>query len=84
MRLIFNYIALQLKAPAAAERMAAAFRKAIAGLSKMPERHPPVANGYRKIIVKNYIVLYKVDNKNKAVSIMRVLHSKQNRLDILQ
>jgi len=83
-RAIAKYIAVELNAPVASEKLISAIKTSVAGLSDMPERYPPVTAGYRKIIIKNYIILYTVDDKNKTVNVERVLHSKQNWLKILQ
>ena len=80
-----DYIANELHSPIAAEELMTRFERAIAGLSEMPEIHSPVlqADGYRKILVKKYIMFFTVDGLNKTVNVERVLHSSQNWIDIL-
>ncbi|MDA3939517.1 MAG: type II toxin-antitoxin system RelE/ParE family toxin [Spirochaetia bacterium] len=39
--------------------------------------------GYRKLIIKNYISFYIVDENDKKVIIMRVLYGRQNYQDII-
>ena len=56
----------------------------------MPERHPLLeantlhANNYHKVNIKNYLIIYQVDNTNKRVIIIRILYSKQNIENILK
>ena len=83
---IVDYIMYTFDMPNTAIDFENRFKKAITSLSEMPEKYPPVLDlkGYRKIIVKNYIIFFRVDNINKIVTVDRVLHSSQNWLDILQ
>ena len=39
--------------------------------------------GYRKAIIKNYILVYRVDDKNKIVYILRIFYGRQNYIDYL-
>lgn len=34
--------------------------------------------GYRKVIVKNYIGLYKVDDENKVVNMIRIVYGRMD------
>lgn len=81
---IVKYIASQLSAPISAYRMMEVFEEALAGLSDTPQRYPLVADerlsqmGYRKLIVKSYIVFFSVDQKNKVVDIERILYGRRD------
>jgi len=56
----------------------------ILSLSIMPSRYSLVNDfslakmGYRRVNVKNYIVLYLIDEKTKTVIIARVIHERMN------
>ncbi len=81
---IVKYIASQLSAPISAYRMMEVFEEALDGLSDTPQRYPLVADerlsqmGYRKLIVKSYIVFFSVDQKNKVVDIERILYGRRD------
>ena len=40
--------------------------------------------GYRKLLIKNYLAIYHVDEQNKTVTIMRFLYAASNYLKQLQ
>lgn len=89
LRDIVRYIASQLSAPISALHMMEIFEEAMACLSDMPQHCPLVADerlsqmGYRKLTVKNYIVFFSIDEKNKVVNIERVLFGRRDWLNIL-
>jgi addiction module RelE/StbE family toxin len=82
-RNIVRYISLQLSAPETALKMLESIEEAISKLYGTPKIHPLVNDdrlsqlGYRKLIVKNYIVFYKVDETNMVVDVERVLHARR-------
>lgn len=86
---IVRYIASQLSAPISALHMMELLEEAMAGLSDMPQRCPFVADeslsqmGYRKLIVKNYVVFFSIDEKNKVVDVERILYGRRNWLRFL-
>jgi len=86
---IIRYIASQLSVPITALRMIELLEKAMESLSDMPQRCPFVADerlaqmGYRKLPVKNYIVFFSIDEKNKVVDIERILYGRRDWLGIL-
>ncbi|NLB17241.1 MAG: type II toxin-antitoxin system RelE/ParE family toxin [Syntrophomonadaceae bacterium] len=53
-------------------------------LAEMPHRSPAVADerlaaiGYRKLIVKNYIFFFSIDEKAKVVDVARLLYGQRN------
>ena len=89
LRGIVRYISAQLDAPITAMKMMDAIEEAIGGLEDMPRKSPPVtderlaAMGYRKLMVKNYIIFFTIDEKNKIVDIERILYSRRDWLRIL-
>ena len=86
---VVRYITSQLSAPVPALHMMELFEEAMAGLSNMPQRYPLVTDerlsqmGYRKLILKNYIVFFSIDDKNKAVNVERILYGRRNWLRLL-
>lgn len=81
---IVRYIASQLSAPISATRMMELLEEAMLSLSDMPQRCPFVSDdrlcqmGYRKLIVKNYVVFFSIDEKNKVVDVERILYSRRD------
>jgi plasmid stabilization system protein ParE len=96
---IYDYISERLLAPVTAENIVDTIHDAAESLSFMPQIWPLVYDldnnlippGYRKCLVKNYIIVYLVyeetelaspENKN-TVGIIRIFHGRQNWLSIL-
>jgi len=77
---IYQYIFLELKNPKAADDLIDDFEKAFINLEKFPQSCPLSVNallkrkGYRKLVVNNYIALYKLDVKRKLIIIMHVFY----------
>ena len=63
--------------------------EAMSSLTEMPQRCPLLVDerlfqkGYRKIIVKNYVVFFSIDEKNYVVDIERILYGRRDWLRIL-
>ncbi|HBQ28424.1 translation repressor RelE [Peptococcaceae bacterium SCADC1_2_3] len=80
---IYRYISEHLVAPKAANDLMDNIETSIMQLKGFPYSGSPVADdilssrGYRKLIVKNYIVFYLIDETEKQVVIMRVLYGTQ-------
>lgn len=89
LRDIVRYIASQLSAPVSALHMMELFEETMTGLSDMPQRCPLVADdrlsqmGYRKLIIKNYVVFFSIDEKNKVVDVERILYGRRDWLRCL-
>jgi plasmid stabilization system protein ParE len=89
LREIVRYISAQLSAPMSALKMTETLDAALAGLADMPHRHPLVADerlasmGYRKLIVKNHIAFFTIDEKAKVVDVERILYARRDWLRIL-
>ena len=77
---IFSYIANTLDSEQGALNLMQEIQDMILSLSEMPERFSFALDttladrGYRRAIVKKYVILYKIDKKNKIVNVMRVFH----------
>lgn len=89
LRDIVRYISSQLDAPVTALKMMDIIEQAISGLAAMPQKCPPVtderlaAMGYRKLIAKNYIAFFTIDERNKVVDVERILYARRDWLRIL-
>jgi plasmid stabilization system protein ParE len=90
MREIYRYIAEELHNPVAAERRITQIESAIRSLRENPARHPLVrdeylaSKGYRLVVVKNHIVFYIVREKQRVVSIMRVMYGRRDWMRLLR
>jgi addiction module RelE/StbE family toxin len=77
---IFDYIAGELQMRKAAVSITGLIRKKIDGLVDFPRRCVAIDideladKGYRKLVVKNYVVVYKVEEKKRRVVVMRVFY----------
>ncbi len=86
---ILRYITHNLDAPCIADELLNDIENTILGLSSMPQRFERVDDPYlkhkdfRKCLVKNYIIFYKVHKENKTIVIHCILHARQKWLDIL-
>ncbi len=78
-----SYIQEVLFQPESAKRIYRAFKDQINSLSTMPERYAVIAEepytsmGLRKVNVENYLIFYIVNEKEKTVSIVRVLYGRR-------
>lgn len=81
---IYAYIARQLLEPEVAAKLLDELEEQILSLEYMPYRCPErrtgaYANkGYRQLLVKNYTVIYRVDEPTKEVLIVTVRYSRSN------
>ncbi|MDR1051346.1 MAG: type II toxin-antitoxin system RelE/ParE family toxin [Deltaproteobacteria bacterium] len=89
LRDIVNYIIMQLSAPLAAKTLLETLEKSLFGLEDMPYSHQLVRDerlsilGYRKLIVKNYVIFFIINEDDKVVDIVRILYGRRNWLNIL-
>lgn len=83
------YIVNELKEPSTAKRLVGRIKEAIINLSEMPGRYSLVADErlamqkIRKMIVDNYIVFYVVSEKAVTVTVVRILYSRRDWLNLL-
>ena len=86
---IYRYISEHLVAPKAANDLMDDIEASIMRLKDFPCSGSPVSDdilnsrGYRKLIVKNYIVFHLIDEAEKQVVIMRVLYGAQRYEELL-
>lgn len=84
MREIVLYITNELLAPEAAANLLDKMQEAISELSDMPKRHSLVdeepwrSEGLRKIVVKNFLIYFWVDDENMRVQVTAVIYAKRN------
>ena len=84
---IYNYISKSLMAKQAADNLMNEFEKNILMLEDMPEScsiieyYKKRKYQYRKLLIKNYVAIYRVDYKNKLVYISRVVYGGRNYLN---
>ena len=81
---IYRYIAEVFQEPGTASDMADALEERILSLEELPRRcaerkHCAWAKqGYRQLFVKNYIVLFRIDEEQKTVIIVIVRYSRSD------
>lgn len=81
---IISYIAVQLANPTAASDFLDEVDKCYGYLKSNPMMYSKCQDnrlgkeGYRKAVVKNYIIVYKVDEKSETVSILRFFYGTQD------
>lgn len=87
---IARYIAVELKNPIAANNTADELVEAAESIPAFPYANPayipirPLKHEYRKLIVKNYIMLYRVDEARKLVTVSRVVYARRDYDKILE
>lgn len=78
---IYAYVARRLLEPGIALKLVETIENQILSLETMPYRCPErqtgmyAKKGYRQLFVKNYTVIYRVDEPNKTVLIVTVRYS---------
>jgi len=83
------YISKELLEPEIAKKVILKIAKEINSLQDIPLRNALVADerlaykGIRKIMVDKYIVFYVVDEESKTVTIIRILYSRRDWLNLL-
>jgi len=86
---IARYISHELFNPTAAEKLAVEMIDAAERLTDFPyinanhQSDKPLKKEYRKLIVKNYIMFYWVDEKEKRVTIARVIYARRDYEELL-
>ena len=84
------YISKVLLVPETARAWSDYLQKEIAGLSTMPARFSAVdeepwrSRGYRKMLVKNFIVYYYADDETKTVWVTAVVYGRRDQLNALK
>lgn len=86
---IAGYIAHELKSPQAASGFLDDVEKSYRSLAENPRLFALCGDarlqrkGYRKVVIKNYLVLYRIDEDQKAVLVVRVIYGPRNYPEIL-
>ena len=79
---IVSYVAGELKNPPTAQRLAEDLVAGMESLAHLPSRCPmhvpmrPLKYEYRKLGVGNYLVLFRVSEKEEVVTVARVLYGR--------
>ena len=80
---IFGYIAENLQAPEAALHLAEEIQRGICSLENMPHRCPErcrgayAGKGYRQLLIKNYTIVFRIDEAKKQVLVVTVRYSRR-------
>ena len=89
LRDIILYISSQLSSPMTAMNMMDTIEEALLGLSEMPQKCAAVRDdrlasmGYRKLLIKNYVAFFTIDEQSKVVNVERILYARRDWLRIL-
>ncbi len=81
---IFTYIKNQLGAPKAAKDFADSVHKCYARLSRNPLIYSLcndellAKKGYRKVLIKNYVLMFKVNEAEKVVTVYRLFYGAED------
>ena len=81
---IYFYFSDNLSEEETAINIITSLKEAVFSLEIMPGRYSLVNDfslakmGYRHISVKNYIILYLINEKKKTVTVARIVHEKMN------
>jgi len=79
----YEYISHVLSAEKAAKELMKEIDDSIISLKNTPYMYPKCSEplkslGYRKIIVKNYILIYEVDDAKKNVNLLRIFYGRSD------
>ena len=86
---LVNYYEYELRESAVARKLLGKIKNAIMGLAELPERQAIVKDerlayyGIRKLIVDSQIIFYSISEKDKLVTVIRILHGRRGWLNIL-
>ena len=86
MKEIMHYISNDLMVPDAADNLLDKIKAEIMKLSCFPKKHalideePWRTEGIRKIVVKNFLIYYWVDDENSRVQVTAVIYSRRNQI----
>ncbi len=81
---IYGYITKELQSQIDAENLIDKLEEVIFSLESMPYRHPRRRTGiyankeYRQVFVKNFCLVYRIDEIKKEVIIVAIRYSKSN------
>ena len=83
---IYQYISKSFMAEGTAKRFIDKLKKSILRLEDMPEscsiiKEHTFREEYRKLVINNYIAIYRIDKDNKKVYITRIVYGGRNYLN---
>lgn len=84
MEKIYRYISETLLEPQTAERIASQLSQEILSLEEIPYRFPErrwgkyAKRGYRQLLVKKFLVVYRINEKQSQVIVVTVQHGSRN------
>lgn len=84
---IYEYIFYNLKESKIAKRLISEIMNKILNLSNAPELYEKIGKvdklqrEYRRIVIKNYIVLYTIDYEKNKIYVSRIIYGKRNYLN---
>lgn len=88
LREIYDYISKSLMAEKAANNLVNKIQENILSLEDMPEMYSIVdinkdreQQKYRKIVINNYVAIYRVNKENRLVYIVRIVYGGRNYLN---
>ena len=90
MREIAHYISYDLMAPEAADNLLDDLKASILKLSVLPKKYPLIeeepwrSEGVRKIVVKNFLVYYWIDEEYNKVQVTAEIYSKRDQIKQLK
>lgn len=90
MREIAHYISYDLMAQEAADNLLDDLKASILKLSVLPKKYPLIeeepwrSEGVRKIVVKNFLVYYWIDEEYNKVQVTAVIYSKRDQIKQLK
>lgn len=90
MREIAHYISYDLMAPEAADNLLDDLKASILKLSVLPKKYPLIeeepwrSEGVHKIVVKNFLVYYWINEEYNKVQVTAVIYSKRDQIKQLK
>lgn len=80
------YISTELQEPKIASRLVNKILSSISILKYYPEAYPKIENlnQIRKLVFKNYNILYSVDKKSKKIYILHIYYKSRNYINSLK
>lgn len=79
---IHEYISSELKSPRTSKKLTNELINEIYSLDEFPNRYPYHRSrkfkDLRKMVVKNYLVFYRVNEKDKSVMVYRIVYSRKD------
>lgn len=86
---ISAYLDYQLKSPQAAEDFLSDVEAGCRRVTEMPKAYPLyndmklAIQGYRKIVIKNYLIFYRIKEEEKAIYVTRVIYGGRDYSELL-